>query len=178
MSQGPYTIKKFEGRHDRRPLKEGEEHHYYCVSDTNGTPVGTPCTLPEYCEFDCRIMNAAFAAGAASVAPHQGKELTDQEIERIENDHADQYGQGRPSDDDASGPLVERARGIGYGLRYARDHGYLRPSPGLSVDEVMEVMREWMFALAGEGVLDHDEAEWLKVAEDLRSRLEEKTKGR
>lgn len=71
------------------------------------------------------------AIAQAEATEGQAGELSDEEIERIVNEHADRYGQGRPSDLDASGPFVERARGVGVGLEYARDHGYLKPSQAI-----------------------------------------------
>jgi hypothetical protein len=80
------------------------------------------------------------------------KVLTDEEIERIQDeDHAEAERNGEfdrdcYKDDEIYQIYMERSHawteGKRDGLRYARDNGYLAPSEGLTVEEVMIALQD------------------------------------
>lgn len=89
-------------------------------------------------------------------APHQGKVLTDEEVERIAREWRivtrPTYGTSREH------PLpVSDQQVVVDVLKYIRDHGYLAPSTGLTVDQAMECVPDTLSVSA---------------YQDIRSRLE------
>lgn len=132
--------KPFEWRKDDRDyrvgdtllLREWEPGLAAVVIDTENE-YGVECVPMGYTGRECsRVVTYIIREGfgipegyCIMGLAHQGKELTDEEIERIVNslftpgvDHALQRYSWRSA------------------LEYARDHGYLRPSPGLTESEL------------------------------------------
>lgn len=96
-------------------------------------------------------------------SPQPAKVLTDEEIERIQDeDHAEEERNGEfdrdcYKDDEIYQIYMERSHawteGKRDGLRYARDNGYLAPAP-VDIERIMEVFSRF----AGEhvSILHHD----------------------
>lgn len=100
----------------------------------------------------------------------QGKVLTDEEIERIVL--SVDFGSSRR--DDGLIMASSWGNGVRSGLEYARYHGYLSPK-GLTVDEVIEVVKGWLFKISNcENEEERNDPAFKEAVRVLKSALEAK----